>query len=112
NGDDSNFDILLNGEKQIHHEEYHLVEIGHQFPILDGQVALIELYTGGTACPMLYQLIVSRKDSPSMISTVFGTCSDLGKLSMGAQGFTLDIPGNPREVWSWNANNLMLRRLL
>lgn len=77
----------------------------HQFVIPDGQVALLELFTG-VGCPVLYQLIVVRQNTPSMISGTFGTCSDLGKLSHDAKGFTLDLPGNPREMWIWDNEHL------
>ncbi|MCX4114693.1 MULTISPECIES: hypothetical protein [Aeromonas] len=104
--DEANFDVLFNGESLTHHDSYDNIKIAHQFVIPDGQVALLELFTGGVGCPVLYQLIVVRQNTPSMISGTFGTCSDLGKLSHDAKGFTLDLPGNPREMWIWDNEHL------
>ncbi|MFM5023291.1 hypothetical protein ACEUDO_20560 [Aeromonas rivipollensis] len=108
--DEVNFDVLLNGEPLTHHDSYAGVDVAHQFAIPDGQVALIELFSGGVGCPVLYQLVVARQDSPTMISTEFGTCSDLGKLSPEPNGFTLNLPGNPSERWLWDTSSLTLRK--
>ncbi|WP_447830900.1 hypothetical protein [Aeromonas salmonicida] len=108
--DEVNFDVLLNGELLTHHDSYAGVAVAHQFAIPDGQVALIELFSGGVGCPVLYQLVVARQDSPTMTSEAFGTCSDLGKLSPTTNGFTLNLPGNPDQRWVWDARSLMLRK--
>lgn len=108
--DEVNFDVLLNGEPLTHHDSYAGVDVAHQFAIPDGQVALIELFSGGVGCPVLYQLVVARQDSPTMISTEFGTCSDQGKLSPEPNGFTLNLPGNPSERWAWDASSLTLHK--
>lgn len=108
--DEVNFDVLLNGELLTHHDSYAGVDVAHQFAIPDGQVALIELFSGGVGCPVLYQLVVARQDSPTMISSEFGTCSDQGKLSPDTNGFTLNLPGNPSERWAWDASGLTLRK--
>ncbi|MEG0007325.1 MAG: hypothetical protein RR721_08360 [Aeromonas sp.] len=108
--DEVNFDVLLNGELLTHHDSYAGVDVAHQFAIQGGQVALIELFSGGVGCPVLYQLVVTRQDSPTMISTEFGTCSDQGKLSPDTNGFTLNLPGNPSERWEWDASSLTLRK--
>lgn len=108
--DEVNFDVLLNGELLAHHDSSAGVDVAHQFAIPDGQVALIELFSGGVGCPVLYQLVVVRQDSPTMISTEFGTCSDQGTLSPDTNGFTLDLPGNPSERWAWDASSLTLRK--
>ncbi|MGE6164427.1 hypothetical protein [Aeromonas media] len=108
--DEVNFDVLLDGELLTHHDSYAGVDVAHQFAIPDGQVALIELFSGGVGCPVLYQLVVARQDSPTMISSEFGTCSDQGKLSPDTNGFTLNLPGNPSERWAWDASSLTLRK--
>ncbi len=108
--DEVNFDVLLNGELLTHHDSYAGVDVAHQFAIQGGQVALIELFSGGVGCPVLYQLVVARQDSPTMISSEFGTCSDQGKLSPDTNGFTLNLPGNPSERWVWDASSLTLRK--
>ncbi|WP_265420804.1 hypothetical protein [Aeromonas salmonicida] len=108
--DEVNFDVLLNGELLTHHDSYAGVDVAHQFAIQGGQVGLIELFSGGVGCPVLYQLVVARQDSPTMISTEFGTCSDQGKLSPDTNGFTLNLPGNPSERWAWDASSLTLRK--
>ncbi|MGE6196404.1 hypothetical protein ACLHZY_17515 [Aeromonas media] len=108
--DEVNFDVLLNGELLTHHDSYAGVDVAHQFAIPDGQVALIELFSGGVGCPVLYQLVVARQDSPTMTSEAIGTCSDLGKLSPTTNGFTLNLPGNPDQRWVWDARSLILRK--
>ncbi|MDF2393600.1 hypothetical protein GWQ31_19920 [Aeromonas sp. 2MA4] len=108
--DEVNFDVLLNGELLTHHDSYAGVDVAHQFAIQGGQVGLIELFSGGVGCPVLYQLVVARQDSPTMISTEFGTCSDQGKLSPDTNGFTLNLPGNPSARWVWDASSLTLRK--
>ncbi|WP_323884614.1 hypothetical protein [Aeromonas caviae] len=108
--DEVNFDVLLNGERLTHHDSYAGVDVAHQFAIPGGQVALIELFSGGVGCPVLYQLVVARQDSPTMISTEFGTCSDQGKLSPQPNGFSLNLPGNPSERWAWDTSSLTLRK--
>jgi len=108
--DDLNFDVLLNGALLAHHDSYAGVDVAQQFAIPEGQVALIELFSGGVGCPVLYQLVVARQDSPTMISTEFGTCSDQGTLSPEPNGFTLNLPGNPSEHWAWDASSLTLRK--
>lgn len=108
--DEVNFDVLLNGELLAHHDSYAGVDVAHQFAIPDGKAALLELFSGGVACPVLYQLVITRKDSLTMMSEVFGTCSDQGKLSSNNNGFTLELPGNPSERWVWDINSLMLRK--
>ncbi len=108
--DEVNFDVLLNGELLTHHDSYAGVDVAHQFAIPDGQVALIELFSGGVGCPVLYQLVVARQDSPTMTSEAIGTCSDLGKLSPTTNGFTLNLPGNPDQRWVWDSRSLILRK--
>lgn len=108
--DEVNFDVLLNGELLTHHDSYAGVDVAHQFAIPGGQAALIELFSGGVGCPVVYQLVVTRQDSPTMISTEFGTCSDQGKLSTAPNGFTLSLPGNPSERWVWDTSSLTLRK--
>ena len=108
--DELNFDVLLNGELLTHHDSYAGVDVAHQFAIPDGKAALLELFSGGVACPVLYQLVITRKDSLTMMSEVFGTCSDQGKLSSHSNSFTLELPGNPSERWVWDINSLMLRK--
>lgn len=107
---DLNFDVRLNDTLVVHHEDYEGIDLIHQFPIPDGQVALLELYTGGTACPVLFQLVVSKKDTPTMMSEAFGTCSDQGKLNASTNGFTLILPGNPSENWEWDTSSLTVRK--
>ena len=108
--DELNFDVLLNGELLTHHDSYAGVDVAHQFAIPDGKAALLELFSGGVACPVLYQLVITRKDSLTMMSEVFGTCSDQGKLSSHSNSFTLELPGNPSERWVWDINSVMLRK--
>ncbi|MDH1994074.1 hypothetical protein N5J40_04385 [Aeromonas caviae] len=81
---------------------YQFLSIAHQMDIPGGKVALLELGSGGVGCPTLYQVMVGSNNSPAMVSDEFGTCSDEGKLTTSADGFTLSLPGNPAETWKWD----------
>jgi len=100
--DEVDFDVLLNGELLTHHDSYAGVDVAHQFTIPDGQVALIELFSGGVGCPVLYQLVVARQNSPTMTSEAFGTCSDQGKLSTA----TMHIPADHEHQFRFNVNTI------
>lgn len=100
--DNAPFEIYFGDRLVRRTDEYQFLSIAHQMDIPEGKVALLELGSGGVACPTLYQLIVVKINTPAMLSEEFGTCSDEGKLSPSANGFTLTLPGNPAETWKWD----------
>lgn len=91
-------------------DEYEAIKLTHRLPLPNGQAVLFELHSGGVACPVRYQLAVAQTGALTMLSPPFGTCSDEGKLTPEPNGFTLDLPGNPRERWVWDASSLTLRK--
>lgn len=107
---DDSIDIRHGDELLLRTDEYDAIKLTHRLPLANGQTVLFELHSGGVACPVLYQLAVAQTGVLTMISQPFGTCSDEGKLTSEPNGFTLDLPGNPRQRWVWDANSLTLRK--
>lgn len=108
--DDYNIEIRYGGEVLLRTDEYDAIKLTHRLPLVNGQAVLFELHSGGVACPVLYQLAVAQTGVLTMLSQPFGTCSDEGKLTREPNGFTLDLPGNPRQRWVWDASSLTLRK--
>ena len=109
NNDDS-IEIRYGGDVLLRTDEYDAIKLTHRLPLANGQAVLFELHSGGVACPVLYQLAVAQTGALTMLSQPFGTCSDEGKLTPAPNSFTLDLPGNPRQRWVWEANSLTLRK--
>ena len=108
--DDYNIEIRYGDELLLRSDEYDAIKLTHRLPLANGQAVLFELHSGGVACPVLYQFAVAQTGALTMLSQPFGTCSDEGKLTPAPNGFTLDLPGNPRQRWVWDANSLTLRK--
>ncbi|ATM01022.1 hypothetical protein CK910_23000 [Aeromonas sp. CA23] len=108
--DDDSIEIRHGGEVLLRTDEYDAIKLTHRLPLANGQAVLFELHSGGVACPALYQLAVAQTGALTMLSQPFGTCSDEGKLTPAPNGFTLDLPGNPRQRWVWDASSLTLRK--
>ncbi len=108
--DDYNIEIRYGDELLLRSDEYDAIKLTHRLPLANGQAALFELHSGGVACPVLYQLVVAQTGALTMLSQPFGSCSDEGKLTPEPNGFTLDLPGNPRQRWVWDTNSLTLRK--
>ncbi|MFM5186430.1 hypothetical protein ACEUAF_22385 [Aeromonas veronii] len=108
--DDDSIEIRHGGEVLLRTDEYDAIKLTHSLPLANGQAVLFELHSGGVACPVLYQLAVAQTGVLTMFSQPFGTCSDEGKLTPAPNGFTLDLPGNPRQRWVWDASSLTLRK--
>ncbi|MGY4023350.1 hypothetical protein [Aeromonas sobria] len=108
--DDDSIEIRHGGEVLLRTDEYDAIKLTHRLPLANGQAVLFELNSGGVACPVLYQLAVVQTGALTMLSSPFGTCSDEGKLTSEPNGFILDLPGNPRQRWVWDANSLTLRK--
>ena len=108
--DDDSIDIWNGDEVLLRTDKYDAIKLTHRLPLANGLAVLFELHSGGVACPVLYQLAVAQTGVLTMLSPPFGTCSDEGKLTPDPNGFTLDLPGNPRQRWVWDANSLTLRK--
>lgn len=108
--DNNKYTVYLNDDIVFDSDSYQSVDIKYQFDIPRGKVALLELNSGGVACPALYKIIVAQSDSPAMISEEFGTCSDTGKLNPQNDGFSLSLPGNPAQEWSWDISSKTVKK--
>lgn len=108
--DDDSIDIWNGDEVLLRTDKYDAIKLTHRLPLANGLAVLFELHSGGVACSVLYQLAVAQTGVLTMLSPPFGTCSDEGKLTPDPNGFTLDLPGNPRQRWVWDANSLTLRK--
>jgi hypothetical protein len=108
--EDDSIEIRHGGEVLLRTDEYDAIKLTHRLPLANGQAVLFELHSSGVACPVLYQLAVAQTGALTMLSSPFGTCSDEGKLTHTPNGFILDLPGNPRQRWVWDASSLTLRK--
>lgn len=57
----------------------------------DGDLLLVKLASGGTACPLQW-VFVDARHVPAQVSEVFGTCYDGGKVTVGPKGLELITP--------------------
>jgi hypothetical protein len=70
-----------------------------------GDVVLIEMGSGGSACPAMYAWLDTR---PGMIrlTQAFGTCSDLAEVSWDSEAVTLTmpsmVPGEGQVAFRWD----------
>ena len=108
--DDYSIVIRYGDDVLLRTDEYDAIKLTHRLSLANGQAVLFELHSGGVACPVLYQLAVAQTGALTMLSQPFGTCSDEGKLTPEPNGFSLDLPGNPRQRWAWDTNSLTLRK--
>ena len=108
--DDGTIEVANGEQVLLSTDMYHSITIKHEQPLAQGKAVLLELNTGGVACPVLYQLAVIRSDALPLLTPTFGTCSDLGKLKHDTNGFTLALPGNPAETWAWDSRTLTLHK--
>lgn len=74
-----------------------------KLPFFRWQDHSVGLKAGGTACPMLYMLVVAKNKAMPFISSIFLNCSDLITVDkVNENGFILSLPGNPSEKCIWN----------
>ena len=80
-----------------------------------GDVVLVGLSTGGTACPAMFAWLDTR---PGMIriTEVFGTCSDLPKVTWDAETVTVSmpslVPGEGQVDFIWDGKTAAVREVL
>lgn len=91
------------GEVRITGGEYEMKSVtvgGESFPLGDlraslvdqlGNLILVAIYTGGTACPATYAWLNTTPGSLGLTDS-FGTCSDLYELSHDSETVTLTMP--------------------
>jgi hypothetical protein len=57
------------------------------------RVALLELVSGGNACPSMYRIVEFTEDRPPRVSAEFGNCSDLPVVLQDGTRFRVRFPG-------------------
>lgn len=56
------------------------------------RVALLELVSGGNACPSMYRIVEFTEDRPPRVSAEFGNCSDLPVVLLDGTRFRVRFP--------------------
>jgi len=92
--------ILFNG-KIIYKNDDNSLFIKKEFSIGTDKVALIEISSGGTACPAEYVFTTVKGDGTFSSSAEFGTCSDIPKIVAKGNMITVKLPGNPPGSWTY-----------
>jgi hypothetical protein len=57
------------------------------------RVALLELVSGGTACPSMYRIVEFTEEGRPRVSVEFGNCSDLPVVLLDGTRFRVRFPG-------------------
>lgn len=88
--------------------DYYTASINKEFMTSNGKIALIQLISGGTACPAEYMLVVARHDAQPLVTPTFGTCSDIPEITTKGENIYLNFPGNPDQKWAWDHSSYRL----
>ncbi|MGO4999464.1 hypothetical protein [Oceanisphaera sp. W20_SRM_FM3] len=94
--------IQLDGQTISSVNDYYTASIDKEFTTSNGKVALIQLGSGGTACPAEYMLVIARHDAQPLVTPTFGTCSDIPEITTKGEDIFMNFPGNPDEKWAWD----------
>lgn len=108
NQDDYVMSILLDGQLVSTVNDYYTASIDREFTTSSGKVALIQLSSGGTACPAEYMLAIARNDAQPLVTPTFGTCSDMPNITTKGENIFMSFPGNPDEKWAWDHSEYRL----
>lgn len=100
--------IKLDNQPVASLTDYYTAYVEREFPTQHGKIVLLQLGSGGTACPAEYMLVIARKDAQPLISPTFGTCSDMPEITTKGDNIYLDFPGNPSEKWAWDHSDYRL----
>jgi len=98
--------ILYNGKIVYQNDECLSLRIKKVFSIGTDKVALVEVASGGTACPATYVFITAKTSGTPVLSKEFGNCSDTPKIASKGDKITLKFPGNPPETWTYLNGNV------
>ncbi len=103
-----NVKILIDDKSIFSSEMYRSAAIKKIFAIENGKLAFIQLFTGGTLCPVNSMIIFARYDSEPLMTPIFGTCSDIPDFTDNGDKILVKFPGNPVENWVWDNETLTL----
>jgi hypothetical protein len=98
--------ILFDGKIVYKNDECYLLSIKKVFSIQPEKVTLVEIDSGGTACPANYVFITAKSSGAILLSKEFGNCSDIPKIIAKGEKITLKFPGNPPETWTYQNGNV------
>lgn len=90
--------------------EYFIIDLKKAFTIKGDKVVLLELNTGGTACPALYTFVTVKSDGTAKKTEEFGTCSDLVEVFRQADTVIVKMPklqGTGKETYIYKDGNLI-----
>ncbi len=89
--------IILNGKPIWREEDAFTIGIKKRFKMMDADVVLIMINSGGTACPALYRFLTVNKNSAYTLSKTFGSCSDLPKIQSKGNKIIVKFPVSHNE---------------
>ena len=86
-------DVILNDKKVFHTEDALSASVAATISISGGSAFLVEIDSGGTACPATFRLIVAYDDAKRQpqVSEEFGSCSDFFGIT-AANVLTVTVP--------------------
>lgn len=105
---DDPMSINLDGQLVNNITGYYTANIDQEFATEQGKVALIQLSSGGTACPAVYMLAIAQYDAQPLVTPVFGNCSDIPDISTKGENIHISFPGNPAQNWVWENSTYRL----
>lgn len=108
NQDDYVASIKLDGQLISTINDYYIVSVDREFTTQNGKIALIQLSTGGTACPALFMLAIAHNDAQALVTPSFGTCSDIPDITTQGENIFMSFPGNPDQNWVWDNSSYRL----
>lgn len=80
--DGEQFVVQLGDRLVARFDDYFAVSISNSRSTPDAQFVLIELTTGGNACPSTYRALEIKSNGEATLSDEFGNCSDLPSTSL------------------------------
>lgn len=102
--DDSSYvtSILLDDKPVFTVNDYYSAHVVKEYTNSSNKVSIIQLQTGGTACPAMYMLLISHPHGQPLLTPDFGTCSDLIESKAEGSKIVMEIPGKVDETWTWD----------
>lgn len=91
--------VQVKGKTVFKDEEFSSLGIKKTYSLAGKSVGLVQLNSGGTACPAEYVFVTVGSDGAASVTNKFGNCSDMPKISKQGEKITLAFPGNPAETW-------------
>jgi hypothetical protein len=102
--------VQLNGKTVFQDEDSLAVSIKKTYTLSGKSVALVEVDSGGTACPAEFMFVTAGSDGGASVTSKFGNCSDTPKISKKGEKLTLAFPGNPPETWMYSNGKIAKKK--